>query len=85
MILSQRMAARGGLASNRSRFVTPAFAAVLYCLATAAVAEAPVDQPVKLNPDIPMTYTVQPGDTLWCGGYLFARPVAVAGVMVRKS
>ena len=40
MILSQWMAARGGVASNRSRFVTPAFAAVLYCLATAAVAEA---------------------------------------------
>ena len=73
MILSQWMAARGGVASSRSRFVTPAFAAVLYCLATAAVAEAPVDQPVKLNPDIPMTYTVQPGDTLWGVAAIYLR------------
>ena len=73
MILSQWMAARGGVASNRSRFVTPAFAAVLYCLATAAVAEAPVDQPVKLNPDIPMTLTVQPGDTLWGVAAIYLR------------
>ena len=73
MILSQWMAARGGVASNRSRFVTLAFAAVLYCLATAAVADAPVDQPVKLNPDSPMTYIVQRGDTLWGVAAIYLR------------
>ena len=31
------------------------------------------DAPLVLNPDVPPTYTVQPGDTLWDSSALFLR------------
>lgn len=36
-------------------------------------AAAQSDEPLTLNPDVPLTYTVQPGDTLWDISTLFLR------------
>ena len=36
-------------------------------------AAAQTDEPLTLNPDVPLTYTVQPGDTLWDISALFLR------------
>lgn len=46
--------------------------ALLLFLASAGAAAQP-DDPLTLNPDVPLTYTVQSGDTLWDISSLFLR------------
>ena len=52
------------------RLIGPCALAVLLISKCAA---AQSDEPLTLNPDVPLTYTVQPGDTLWDISALFLR------------
>ena len=61
---------RGSGRTVARRLIRPCALAVLL-VANGAVAQS--DEPLTLNPDVPLTYTVQPGDTLWDIAALFLR------------
>ena len=66
-------AAFGGPGSGRSwvqRLIGPC---ALILLMASAVPSAQPDDPLTLNPDVPLTHTVQSGDTLWDIASLFLR------------
>ena len=61
---------RGSGRTVARRLIRPCALAVLL-VANGAVAQS--NEPLTLNPDVPLTYTVQPGDTLWEISALFLR------------
>ena len=61
---------RGSGRTVARRLIRPCALAILL-VANGAVAQS--DKPLTLNPDVPLTYTVQPGDTLWDIAALFLR------------
>ena len=61
---SKRIASSKGARSCRSwvqRLIGPC---ALILLMASTAPDAQPDDPLTLNPDVPLTYTVQPGDTL---------------------
>ena len=67
----------GSILDRRGSGRTVARRLIRHCalavLLAANGAVAQYDEPLTLNPDVPLTYTVQPGDTLWNISALFLR------------
>ena len=61
---------RGSYRTVARRLIGPC-ALVILLVPNGAVAQ--FDEPLTLNPDVPLTYTVQPADTLWDISALFLR------------
>ena len=62
---------RSGSGRPVARRLIGPFALAVLLVSNGAAAQS--DEPLTLNPDVPLTYTVQPGDTLWDISALFLR------------